>query len=100
MGGTPKSLEGDLYSEQEAGTNGEENMYKAFACDAVVIEDGDKRLLHYCVSEVGEFGAREALEKSLKDQRWKAFSVRQIRAATPGEATEYKLPVGGVKLIL
>jgi hypothetical protein len=85
---------------KKAGTNHEENMYKAFACDAVVIEDGDERLLRYCVSEVSELSAREALERYLKDQRWKTFSIRQIRAAIPGEVTERKLPVGGIKLIL
>jgi hypothetical protein len=74
--------------------------YKAYACDAVVIEDGDERLLRYCVSEVSEVDAREALERYLKDQRWKVFSIRQIRPATPGEAAEYKLPVGGIKLML
>jgi hypothetical protein len=61
----------------------QKNMYKAFACDPVVIDDGDEGLLRYCVSEVSEVGAREALERYLKDQRWKAFSIRQIRAATP-----------------
>jgi hypothetical protein len=75
-------------------------MYKAFACDAVVIDDGDERLLRYCVSEVSEVDAREALERYLKDQRWEAISIRQIRAATPGEAAEYKLPIGGIKLML
>jgi hypothetical protein len=75
-------------------------MYKAFACDPVVIDDGDEGLLRYCVSEVSEVGAREALERYLKDQRWKAFSIRQIRAATPGEVAQYKLPVGGIKLML
>ena len=75
-------------------------MCKAFACDTVVIDDGDERLLRYCVSEVSERDARETLERYLKDQRWKAFSIRQIRAATPGEVTEYKLAVGGIKLML
>ena len=64
------------------------------------IDDGDEGILRYCVSEVSEIDAREALEKYLKDQRWKAFSIRQIRAATPGEVAEYKLPVGGIKLML
>jgi hypothetical protein len=74
-------------------------MDKAFACDAVVIDDGDERLLRYCVSEVSELGARGTLERYLKDQRWEAISVRQIRAATSDEGAEYK-PVGGIKLML
>jgi hypothetical protein len=78
----------------------EKNMCKAFACDTIVIDDGDERLLRYCVSEVSELDARETLERYLKDQRWDSISVRQIRAATPGEAAEYKLPVGGIKLML
>ncbi len=75
-------------------------MCKAFACDTVVIDEGDERLLRYCVSEVSELDARETLERYLKDQRWESISVRQLRAATPGEATEYKLAVGGIKRML
>jgi len=37
-------------------------MYKAFACDAVVIDDGDEGLLRYCVSEVSEVGRNVAFD--------------------------------------